>query len=89
MDTILGVAGGTAFIVSYLINATLKSTPAVNNKWLPLIGVAIGAIVGIAFGLADGNFSDSIVMGMLAGGNSTTFNELYNHLFGGKNNAAN
>lgn len=85
METILGVAGGTAFVVSYLINTTLKATPAVNNKWLPLIGLGIGAIVGLAFGLADGNLSASVVMGMLAGGNSTTINEAVKHIGGTKN----
>jgi Phage holin. len=90
MEQVFGMTGAAAFAVAFLINQALKQTPLVNNKWLPLIGIAIGAFVGLLFGLFvdHGNVALDIIMGISAGGNSTTLNELLKHL-GGKINGTN
>lgn len=89
MEAILGITGGTAFAAAFLFNEAFKKASFVNNKYLPLIGLVSGLGIGLLFGVfvEPGALKANLVMGMLAGGNSTTFNELYNHLFGGNKNA--
>lgn len=79
--SILAIHGVLGAAATYVIVYALKQTPIVNNKWLPLISLIIGTVVGALFGLDDTTtLPQSILFGMAIGSGAVTVDQLYKHL---------
>ena len=64
-------------VVTYLVVWAIKQTP-LNNKYLPIMALAIGALIGIFIGVANGDikWAAGLVDGVIAGAVSVGGNEL-------------
>lgn len=64
-------------VVTYLVVWAIKQTKF-NNKYLPIIAITIGAVIGIFIGVANGDIKwiAGLVDGVIAGAVSVGGNEL-------------
>lgn len=79
--TVLGIQGVAAAAATYMVVFTLKKTPLINNKWLPLASLIIGVVIGLIFGYFDpASFKESILFGMAVGSGAVTADQFYKNI---------
>lgn len=68
-------------VVTYVMVWGVKQT-SFNNKYLPIVAIGIGAVVGLAIGIANGDITPvaGVVDGIIAGAVSVGGNELFKSL---------
>ena len=77
MELLQFINGTTIAVVTYLVVWAIKQTP-LNNKYLPIMAFAIGALIGIFIGVANGDikWAAGLVDGVIAGAVSVGGNGL-------------
>ena len=68
-------------IMTYAINTAISHSPIVKNRWLPLITLVIGVLVGSLIGTFydPSHFMQNIVAGALGGSMATWLDEFVSH----------
>ena len=72
----------TVIAMTYLVIEAFKKTEQINNKYLPILSIFIGLIVGISIGYFSNNdLFNSAIIGCLSGGFATGLYETFKNLF--------
>lgn len=87
MDFTFATIGSIA-VLTFVICQIIKQIPALNNKAIPVIALAVGCILGgVGFatgipGLAELNLFDALATGAISGISSSGMFSLYKNLTG-------
>jgi ribose/xylose/arabinose/galactoside ABC-type transport system permease subunit len=77
INGILSTAGLASAIMTYFVVFAIKKSPLVNNKWLPLISLAIGAFIGLGFGFfKTDQMIPSIIFGLGIGSGAVGLDQI-------------
>lgn len=72
----------TVIAMTYLVIEAFKKTEQINNKYLPILSIFIGLIVGLSIGYFSNNdLFNSAIIGCLSGGFATGLYETFKNLF--------
>ena len=72
----------TVIAMTYLVIEAFKKTEKIDNKYLPILSIFIGLIVGISIGYFSNNdLFNSAIIGCLSGGFATGLYETCKNLF--------
>ena len=72
----------TVIAMTYLVIEAFKKTEKIDNKYLPILSIFIGLIVGISIGYFSNNdLFNSAIIGCLSGGFATGLYETFKNLF--------
>lgn len=72
---------GTTLLLTYAVNNAIYRSPLVNNRWLPIITLFTGSVIGVVVGsfIDPNHLTQNIVSGAIGGSMATWLANLVEH----------